>query len=142
MRSSADLVIGSADDAQAIVDSDYPLGTFSGVNIDGLNPLHIAELHALLSNKKINQLLVDYKPIVEGSPSGPWLIRLPQELVEALANIAPQDQSPISIKWASADRLQEEAWTEQDAEKYLTQLIHFSQIAAFEGKVIYHCVYN
>ena len=134
--------MGSSSDAQAIINSEYPLGAFSGVNIDGLNPLHVAELHALLSEKKFNQLLVDYKPIAEGSTSGPWLIRIPQELVEALANIAPQDQSSISINWASTDRLQEEAWSEQDAEQYLAQLVHFSQTATFEGKVIFLCVYN
>lgn len=142
MGSLADLILGSSSDAQTIVNSEYPLGTFSGVNIDGLNPLHIAELHALLSDKEFSKLLGDYRPIAEGSTRGPWLIRFPPDLVEALANIAPHDQSSISVKWSSTDRLQGEAWSEQDAENYLAQLVHFSQTAIFEGKVIFLCVYN
>jgi hypothetical protein len=142
MRSLADLILGSSSDAQAIVNTEYPLGTFSGVNIDGLNPLHVAELHALLSNKKLNRLLKDYKPVAKGSTRGPWLIRFSPDLVEALANIAPHDLSSISYKWASSDRMQEEAWSEHDAENYLAQLVHFSQTAIFEEKVIFLCVYN
>jgi hypothetical protein len=142
MRSLADLILGSSNDAQAIVNSDYPLGTYSGVNIDGLNPLYIVELHALLTEKMFSQLLPDYKPVAEGSTRGPWLIRIPPALIEVLSNLAPHDYSLISIKWASTDRLQEVPWSEQDAENYLAQLVHFSQLAVFEGKEMFLCAYN
>ena len=142
MGSLADIIVAHSSDAQAILDSEYPLGTFPGVNSDGLNPLHIAALHALLTDKDFSQLRGDYQPVAKDSVIGPWLIRLPGELITALANIAPHDQASVAAKWASTDHLREDAWSEQDAENYLAQLIHFSQSAVFEGKEVFLCAYN
>jgi len=142
MGSLADLIVANSNDAQAILNSEYPLGTFPGVNADGLNPLHITELHAMLMEKDFSQLLSDYQPIAKDSKRGPWLINIPKELIEILANIAPHDQAPTAVQWASTDRLREEGWTELDAENYFAQLVHFSQTALFEEKQLFLCVYS
>jgi hypothetical protein len=98
MGSAADLLLAAPSDAQAIVASDYPLGTFKGVNIDGLDPLKLAALHSLFVSKTLAEVLRDYKPIAQASPKGPWLIRLPGELITSLGNIAPPDQASVAAK--------------------------------------------
>jgi hypothetical protein len=142
MGSLADLIMGTSDDTQAIVRSEYPLGTFTGVNIDGLNPLHVAELHSILTDTDFNQIMDHYKPIAVGSKQGPWLVRFPRELLAAIANIAPHDLASVAAQWAATDRLQGEAWSDQDVENYLGQLLHFSQTATFEEKEVFLCVYS
>ncbi|MFQ5944015.1 MAG: hypothetical protein ACE5JF_10720 [Anaerolineales bacterium] len=142
MGSLADLIVAPFSDAEAIVTSEYPLGTFSGVNVDGLDPIQIAALHSLLIDKEYGELLGEYEPVAEGSPNGPWLIRFPAELIAALANIAPQNQASIAAQWASADQLQEVGWSAQDAEKFLARLVHFAQIASFEEQEIFLCAYD
>ena len=142
MSSLADLIVATSSDAEAIVASEYPLDTFEGVNVDGLDPLQIAALHSSLTGKEFSGLLGEYEPVAQGSPSGPWLIGFPAELIASLAIIAPQNQASIAAQWASADQLQEAGWSAQDAEKFLARLVRLAQVASFEEKDIFLCAYD
>ncbi len=142
MGSVADLIVAVSGDALAIVASDYPLGTFRGINIDGLDPLKVAALHSSLTDKAFSDVLGHYKPVAEATANGPWLIKFPGELIPLLANLAPQDHPAVATKWAATDQLREEGWSEQDAEQFLARVVYFAQIAAFEGKDVFLCVYR
>lgn len=142
MASAADLILAASDEAPAIVASDYALGTFRGINVDGLDPLKLAALHSIFSEKGFNDLLPAYRPIAEGSRNGPWLIRLPAEFVGFLANIAPQNQGTTAAKWASSDQLQEGGWSPEVAEQFIARLVHFAQNAGFEKKDLFLLVYD
>jgi hypothetical protein len=71
MGSNADLIIALSSDAPAIVASEYPLGTFKGINIDGLDPVKLAALHSVFTAKDFSDLLEHYQPVSEASASGP-----------------------------------------------------------------------
>jgi hypothetical protein len=142
MGSLADLIVATSGDAEAIVASDYPLGTYKGVNVDGLDPLQIAALHSILSNKELSELLEKYEPIAVGSESGPWLVKFPEELIAALGNIAPDNQTAVGNQWVASDPLREAGWSEQDAVGFLARLVHFAQVVSFEDKELYLCAYD
>jgi len=142
MGSNADLIIALSSDAPAIVASEYPLGTFKGINIDGLDPLKLAALHSLLTADDFSDLLEHYQPVAEASASGPWLIKFPDELITLLADLAPQDHASITAQWASTDQVQGEGWSEQDTEQFFARIVHFSQTAAYEGKDVFLWIYN
>jgi hypothetical protein len=142
LGSLADLIVAASGDAQAIVASEYALGTFRGVNIDGLDPIKVAALHSLLVGKGFSDVLGYYQPVAEAAANGPWLVKFPGELIPPLANLAPQDRASIAAQWAATDQVREEGWSEQDAEQFLARVVHFAQIAAFEGKDVFLCVYR
>ena len=142
MGSLADLIIALSSDVPTIVASEYPLGTFKGINVDGLDPLKLAALHSLFTAKEFSDLLEQYQPVAEASASGPWLIKFPDELTTFLADIAPQDHASTAAKWASTDQLQGEGWSEQDAEQFIARVAYFAQTAAFEGKDVYLWIYS
>ncbi len=142
MASAVDLIVAAPSDAQAIVASDYPLGTFKGLNIDGLDPLKLAALHSLFVDKAPRDVLRDYQPVAQASPKGPWLVRLPHELIAFLGNIAPQDQASVAARWASTDQAQQDSWSAEDADQFLGRLVPFAQSASFEGKDLFLYVYN
>jgi len=142
MSSAADLIIAAPSEAPAIVASDYPLGTFKGVNIDGLDPLKLAALHSLFVRKAFSDLLRDYQPIAQASPQGPWLVRVPGELIAFLGRVSPPDQPSVAAKWASTDQVVDEGWSPEDADQFLSRLVPFDQTAAFEGKDLFLWIYN
>ena len=142
MGSLADLIIALSGDVPTIVASEYPLGTFKGINVDGLDPLKLAALHSSFTAKEFSDLLEQYQPVAEASASGPWLIKFPDELTAFLADIAPQDHASTAAKWASTDQLQGEGWSEQDAEQFIARVAYFAQTAAFEGKDVYLWIYS
>ena len=142
MGSAADLIIARDDEAPAIVASEYALGAFRGINVDGLDPLKIAALHSIMAERNPHDLLGSYQPIAEGSPNGPWLVAFPGELVGLLARIPPEDQGSLAAKWSSSDQLQDEGWSAQVAEQFIARLAHFAQNAEFEAKVVFLLVYD
>ena len=142
MGSLADLIIAEPSDAPAIVASEYPLGTFKGANVDGLDPLKLAALHSTFVEVDFNNLLELYKPMAEASTDGPWLIKLPGELIAFLAGLAPHEYNSAAAKWTSTVQAQEEGLSLIDAEKFLGQVGYFAQIATFESKDVYLWVYS
>jgi hypothetical protein len=142
MSSAADLILAAPGDAPGILASDYPLGTFKGVNVDGLDPLKLAALHSLFVDKAFSDILREYQPIGQASPHGPWLVRLSGELIVHLGNIAPPDQASVAARWASTDQANEESWSADDADLFLGRLVPYAQSAAFEGKDLFLWIYN
>ncbi|HLC05418.1 MAG TPA: hypothetical protein VJK02_20470 [Anaerolineales bacterium] len=142
MSSAADLILAASDDIPAIVASDYPLGTFKGVNIDGLDPLKLAALHSLLVHRAFGEVLRDYRPLAQASPKGPWLIKLPDELITFLGKIAPPDQASVAASWASTGEVQEEGWSQENADQFLARLVPLAQTASFEGRNLFLWIYN
>jgi hypothetical protein len=126
MGSLADLIVATSGDAEAIVASDYPL----------------AALHSVLLSKEITEVIGNYEPIAAGSDEGPWLVRFPEELIEALGKIAPDNQTSVGNQWASSGPLLEAGWTEQDAVGFVARLVHFAQVVSFEEKELFLCAYD
>jgi hypothetical protein len=142
MGSAADLILAADDEGPAIVASDYALGSFRGINVDGLDPLKLAALHAVLAGKEFSNLLGEYQPIAEASPNGPWLVKFPGELVRLLADIPPEDHASAAAKWATSDQLQEDGWPADVAEPFLARVVHFAQNAGYEGKEVFLLIYD
>ncbi|HMK07425.1 MAG TPA: hypothetical protein VK449_00165 [Anaerolineales bacterium] len=142
MSSAADLILAGPDDAPRILASEYPLGTFKGVSVDGLSPLELAALYSLLVHKAFDEALRECQPLGQASPQGPWLVRLPAELVESLLHISPQDQASMAARWASTDPTKSAGWTDEQADSFLGRLVPFAQSAAFEGKALFLWIYD
>jgi hypothetical protein len=138
----ADLLVAEMADAQSIVTSDYPLETYKGSNADGLDPLMLAELHALLTGQPPRELLAAYRPAAQASEQGPWLIHVPAEMVRRLADVAPQDHPALAVQWAASERMRERAADEQWAEQMLERAAFLAQSAAFEGKELFLVIYD
>jgi hypothetical protein len=124
------------------VASEYPLGSYKGVNVDGLDPLQIAALHSVVADKTFEELLGSYEPIAAGSDTGPWLVKFPEELIATLAGISPDNQASIANQWAASNQLQEAGWSEQDAIGFLARLVHFAQVVSFENLELFLCAYD
>jgi hypothetical protein len=95
-----------------------------------------------LARKAFEVVVRDYQPSGQASPQGPWLVKLPVELVTSLSNISPPDQASVAAKWASTDQGKEQAWSEQDADGLLGRLVPFAQTAAYEGKDLFLWIYD
>jgi hypothetical protein len=142
MNSAADLVMASTSEVDSIVASDYPLGMFSGVSLDGMDPLKLAALESLLCERPFDDVLGEYRPVAQASPKGPWLVRLPEDLIAYLVKIPPPDQAIVAARWAATTQVTEAGWSEQDADNYLGRLIPFAHKALYESKALFLWVYG
>jgi hypothetical protein len=142
MGSLADLLLATPKDIPDIVASDYPLGSYKGTNVDGLDPLMLLALQSLLTQTPIEQLVAKYEAVAQASEEGPWLIRIPPELLAILADIAPHDIDPMAEKWVKTKQLRGSGWTQDDMYIYLEALILYAQSIAGSGKELFLWTYG
>jgi hypothetical protein len=137
MGSLADLLLATHSDIPDIIASDYPLGNYKGTNIDGLDPVMLLALHSMLTLKPLEELISCYEPIAQASEEGPWLIRIPPELLALLADIAPHDIEVMAGKWAQTDQLRDSGWTQDDMYFFIEPLILYAQSISGSGKELF-----
>ncbi|MDF1500964.1 MAG: hypothetical protein P1P76_10885 [Anaerolineales bacterium] len=142
MGSLADLLQATSADIPDIVASDYPLGTYKGASVDGLDPLMLIALQAMLSGKPTDELVDLYQPVAEASEEGPWLVRIPPELLRILADIAPHDVETFAEKWVQTDQLRDSGWTVEDLAFFLEPLILYAQSIGGSGKELFLWTYG
>ncbi len=138
----ADLIVAEAGDIPSITASEYPLGEFKGVNVDGLDPLTLAALHADLSGEVFETLLQKFLPVAEASPQGPWLIQFPADFLGRLAEFSPPDYPNLAQRWLATAQVVEAGWPQDAAERFVGQIVYFAQNASFEGKNLFLWVYS
>jgi hypothetical protein len=142
MEVLADLLMASSEDIPTIVASEYPLGKFRGVNIDGLDPLMVIALHASITGQAVEELMDSYHPVAHATESGPWLIQFPGTLTEHLSGLQPPDYPQVARVWAESYRARGEELSQVDAEKYLGQMSYLAQTATFDGKELFLWIYS
>jgi len=142
MESLADLLMATSEDIPAIIGSEYPLGSYRGVNIDGLDPLMLVSLHASFAGGDFEPLVKLYHPVAQASETGPWLIQLPAPLTEFLASLQPPDYPQAARAWAQSDQARGGGFEPQVGEKYLGQMAYLAQTAVFDGKQLFLWVYS
>jgi hypothetical protein len=142
MGSLADLLLATHDDIPDIIASDYPLGSYKGTNIDGLDPLMLLALHSMLALRPLEELVNSYEPVAQASEEGPWLIRIPPDLLALLADIAPHDIEVMAAKWSDTDQLRDSGWTQDDMYFFIEPLILYAQSIAGSGKELFLWTYG
>lgn len=142
MAVMADLLVAGAGDIPTIVASEYPLGEFKGINVDGLDPLTLTALHAELSGELFEALLEKYHPVAEATPSGPWLIQFPADMVARLAEFSPPDYPALAKRWVATDQVVDAGWSPEQAERFVGQAVYLAQNASYDGKELFLWVYN
>src|SRR5438046_3119352 len=70
----------------------------------GLGPEDLAELHCLILGRASDQSVLDSYQIafVRDEMHGPWLVRMPDEFVSALASLDAEQLESIGERWLQA----------------------------------------
>ena len=70
----------------------------------GLGPEQLGELHCVLAGRPVDYAVLDSYQLVftHDEMHGPWLIRIPDELVGALASLNTEQLASIGERWLAA----------------------------------------
>ncbi len=111
----SDLVVAPADQAEAIAKATAPSTVFEGVDIKGVNSTMFANLHSLVTGESFERVLPRYEPVVQVGPEGPWVFRIPADVVSRLARLPEAKTIAISKRWAKAEEFARERRPEREA---------------------------
>jgi hypothetical protein len=99
----SDLVVIPERDLAQLAASDVPSEDFDGIDINGVMPEHFAALHEVVTGTPFDEIQASYEPIVTVSAEdGPWISRIPDELVRRLAGFDTTTIDGTARRWIAA----------------------------------------
>lgn len=133
----SNLVVAPEGDAQKVARTDVPSQTLGGIDIKGIDTIKFCQLHAMLTGKSYDDLISGYDAVAEESEDGPWVFRVPPELVSRLAGLQAHELPQIAKKWAAIEEFTADGWTEADVSNALTSIANLSKKALSPGQALF-----
>ncbi len=116
-----DLLVATEADMEAIGEMDYPLGQFPGLDAKGLDWVSFSTLQELVTGEPYDDVLKLYDPVLTVSDDGPWISKIPANLVQRLASLTETERRTIGARWAQTDELKHQ-WTEDVVQEVLEDI--------------------
>lgn len=130
-----DFVIADDTDAEAICASNDHLNQWPSLEAKGVDNIKLAALWAALTtDADVESLEGDAFLIHMADKQGPWVFRLPDDLVEHLAALSPETITDVAARWSEHEELQYDGWTPDVAASFLGVLTLHAQRAVTENK--------
>ena len=79
--------------------------TWPAVQFKRLESVKLARLEAILAGRTYEQVIADRSPelVASGGDAGPWVIRVPQSLIDYVADLGPEDITRSADGWAQTE---------------------------------------
>lgn len=137
MSPLSDLLVASKDELDRILEMPSPLSEFPGVDVKGISIVEISKLMAILEEREWTVEDIDrFPPIREAGPDGPWLFRLPSQLVDQMAELSEEKARELADVRAETEELQMSGWDHNTARSCLEEMIGLAAKANVEGKLL------
>lgn len=98
-----DFVIADRKDARRVCDSACPSEEFNGLGGKGIDPVKLRTLYAVLTNSEPGTSFATDVPLCDGGEEGPWVIEVPNDLVQRLAKLDAKQIDSVAAKWAKTE---------------------------------------
>jgi hypothetical protein len=98
-----DLVVAADVDAERVARARGPAEEFDGIDIKGIDSVKFGILHSILTGRAFKEILPACDPVVTVSEEGPWVFRIPCDLVARLAAITGDEKRAAVTKWAATE---------------------------------------
>jgi hypothetical protein len=102
-----------------------------------LSPLQAAQILAVLRGVPYDVSLLNEFPLVhEETDEGPWTVKIPDDMVAALAQLKESDLGAQSLAWSEATK-EELNWDAAEFEPIVRDLIRLARAARGSGKSLF-----
>ena len=98
-----DFVIADRKDAQQVCDAECPNEEFNGMTAKGIDPVKLGTLYAILTDTEYDPNRATCEPLCDGGEEGPWVIGVPNDLVQRLAELDAKQIDNAARKWANTE---------------------------------------
>jgi hypothetical protein len=133
----SDLVVADESDAGKVGRAPVPSREFGGIDIKGIDSIKFGTLHSLLTGATFRELLPLYDPVVTVSEEGPWVFRIPQDLVERLVGLGAAERRSTAEQWAATEEFRLDGWKPQEVADALEAICGEASKAMSSGRALF-----
>lgn len=132
------VVAAEEDEYPDIAQSGMPLNEWSGIESPGLDTTKIATLHSLLTGDSLQAALDRYEPVfVAGDEDETMVLRLDEELFEALTALDDDALENVADELAAADVYEAEGADPEEIQSFLLSLADLAQLAESQEQKLF-----
>jgi hypothetical protein len=133
----SDLVVAPAGDAERVAHAEVPSRAFDGIDIKGIDSVKFGTLQSILTGRPFEELLSEYDPVVTVSDEGPWVFRIPHELLTRLVALDHTERARVAKQWASTEEFGLDGWAEDDVAGALGSISTLARKAVDSGQTLF-----
>jgi len=137
MSALTDFVVLPDADLTRLAAARSPAAELGGVHLKGIDPVKVAQLHAILTGRPIRDVFAAYDPVVSVSEEGPWIFRLPVELVNRLAAVGTEESEGAVARWAASEEVVLDRMTPDQMAEAFRALMTLAQRAESAGQSVF-----
>lgn len=139
MQFETRILAAEEDEYIAIGESAQPLNEWSGLELAGFDTVRLATLHALVTGDSLQMALDRYEPMYV-SAEETVVLRLADELLEALVDLDEESLESIAAELAATEEFESERCNEEDVFDLLNALAELAQLAESQEQVLFAAI--
>jgi hypothetical protein len=128
-----DFIIGKENQEVELLEADSIRKSWQVLEFKNFDTEKLENLYQLIHGK----LDFGLQPFEGCEDEGPWLFKLPQDLVITLSRINELGLEIISARWSATEELIADGWNQQIAQETLKQLSEFATKTKESNAVLY-----
>jgi hypothetical protein len=102
--------------------------------IKGIDHVKFGTLHSILTGRSCEELLPEYAPVVTVSDEGPWVFRIPSDLVTRLAAVSGAEKQVAMSKWAATEEFALDGWPPSEVVRSFEAIASLARKAENTGR--------
>jgi hypothetical protein len=103
----------------------------------GAGVIELAALESLLTDRDEDEIMTGYELAVEVSEEGPWIIRVPVPLQDALIKLNESKLDDVARRWSQTEQFKHYEWSEEEVTDVLRGLWSLAHQARKDGRVLF-----
>lgn len=138
-----DVFAASDAEVQSLTDDDIPAELFPCVEAKWIGPVEYGTLQNILLGTDVQDAIAQQASLVrDTSDDGPWITRVPDLLVDALADMTQGRTRQVAASWSATESFQASGFPVGDLEEVLTDLSQLAKEARMirKGLFVWTCL--
>ena len=131
-----DFIIGKEDQEVELLEADSISESWEVLEFKNFDTVKLEILYELIHGK----LEFGLQPFEGCEDEGPWLFKLPQNLLNTLSSIKELGIESISARWSASEALKADGWNQKIAQETLKEISEFATKAEELDAVLYLCI--
>lgn len=134
-----DLIAANANEAPTILQSNSHSSGWPRLEAKGVDQVKLASLRFILKgippdDEPVIVYMELFEPLADGGDDGPWIVAVPDELLNLLASVHKSEVSSICVAWANTEEAKLDSWEASEIEPHFCELIRFANDAIAKDK--------
>ena len=134
-----DLLAANPEEADAILSTNGHASIWPTLEAHTVDQVKLATLALILrgttpESAAVGKIVESFEGLASGGEDGPWIDRVPNELVQGLAGLSADRIDEVAAKWGSTEEAKLDRWEQADIAVFLQELSAFAASAVAQNK--------